>query len=61
MTKIMGKLKEKTKSIKKKASKQKPLYEEVSKRAYKKFEQRGCCHGENEDDWYSAEKELNEE
>jgi len=61
MTKIMDKLKEKTKSIKKRATKQKPSHDQIASKAYERFEQRGCCHGVDQDDWYSAENELNGE
>ena len=60
MTKIMDKIKEKTKSIKKRVTKRKPSKEQVSNKAYERFEQRGYCHGSDLDDWYYAEKELSE-
>jgi len=58
MTKIVNRIKEKTESIKKKIAKKKPSNEEIAKKAYERFEQRGCCHGGDFDDWCNAEKEL---
>ena len=34
------------------------ILETIAKRAYQLFEQRGCKHGFDLDDWISAEKEL---
>lgn len=32
--------------------------EEIAKRAYTIFEQRGCVDGHDQEDWYEAEKQL---
>ena len=32
--------------------------EEVEKRAYQKYTERGGAHGDDQKDWYEAEKEL---
>ncbi|OGX34051.1 MAG: hypothetical protein A3C36_04095 [Omnitrophica WOR_2 bacterium RIFCSPHIGHO2_02_FULL_52_10] len=32
--------------------------EKVRKKAYELFEQRGCQHGHDQEDWYEAEKWL---
>ena len=34
------------------------ILETIAKRAYQLFEQRGCAHGFDKEDWISAEKEL---
>jgi len=35
-----------------------PSHEEISRRAYELFEQRGGMHGQEHDDWLRAEREL---
>ena len=35
-----------------------PTSEEIARRAYELFEQRGAAHGQDWDDWLSAEREL---
>ena len=35
-----------------------PTAEEIRRRAYELWEQRGCEHGKAEDDWYRAEDEV---
>lgn len=35
-----------------------PTPEEISRRAYELYEQRGGEHGRHEDDWHQAEREL---
>ncbi len=35
-----------------------PSHEEISRRAYELFEQRGGAHGQEHDDWLRAEREL---
>jgi hypothetical protein len=35
-----------------------PTYEEIARRAYQLFEQRGREHGHDWDDWFQAEREL---
>lgn len=37
-----------------------PTEEEIRKRAYEIYLQRGCAHGYDLDDWLRAERELNE-
>lgn len=37
------------------------LNERIQKKAYELFEQRGCCHGKDCDDWYEAEKLVKSE
>lgn len=32
--------------------------EEVARRAYDKWQRRGCPHGEDQRDWFEAEREL---
>lgn len=32
------------------------LNKKIQKKAYELYEQRGCCHGKDCDDWYEAEK-----
>jgi hypothetical protein len=34
------------------------ILETIAKRAYQLFEQRGCAHGSDREDWVTAEKEL---
>jgi hypothetical protein len=36
-----------------------PLHEEIARRAYELWEQRGRSHGSREEDWFRAEGELN--
>jgi Protein of unknown function (DUF2934) len=35
--------------------------EDIAKRAYEKFEARGRRHGDDQEDWMAAERELNGE
>ena len=35
-----------------------PTSVEIARRAYELFEQRGAAHGQDWDDWLSAEREL---
>ena len=35
-----------------------PSYDEIARRAYELFQQRGAQHGHHMDDWYRAELEL---
>lgn len=35
-----------------------PTHEEIARRAYEIFERRGCAHGNDEQDWLQAEREL---
>jgi hypothetical protein len=37
-----------------------PRREDVARRAYEKYEQRGAEHGHDQDDWFEAERELRE-
>jgi hypothetical protein len=37
-----------------------PSEEQIQRRAYKLFLQRGCEHGRDMEDWLEAERELNE-
>jgi len=32
--------------------------EDISRRAYERFQMRGCEHGRDQEDWYEAEREL---
>ena len=34
------------------------ILETIAKRAYQLFEERGCAHGSDKEDWITAEKEL---
>jgi hypothetical protein len=35
-----------------------PTYDDVARRAYELYLQRGCTHGQDWDDWLSAERQL---
>ncbi|MGE3843086.1 MAG: DUF2934 domain-containing protein [Vicinamibacterales bacterium] len=35
-----------------------PLHDEIARRAYARFCERGCCHGADLDDWLAAEREV---
>jgi hypothetical protein len=35
-----------------------PNPEEVARRAYERYQQRGGSHGSDQDDWYEAERDL---
>lgn len=35
-----------------------PSYDEVARRAYQRYEARGCAHGCDQEDWFEAEREL---
>jgi hypothetical protein len=35
-----------------------PSYDAVARRAYELYLQRGCSHGQDWDDWLSAERQL---
>ena len=35
-----------------------PLRDEIARRAYTKFCDRGCAHGNDMDDWLAAEREV---
>lgn len=35
-----------------------PLREEIARRAYVRFCDRGCAHGSDADDWLAAEREV---
>jgi hypothetical protein len=35
-----------------------PKAEQIAKRAYERYQQRGGHHGSDQDDWYAAEREL---
>ncbi len=35
-----------------------PSHPEIAARAYELFQQRGCRHGRDVDDWFQAESEL---
>jgi hypothetical protein len=32
--------------------------DEISRRAYRRFEERGGAHGSDQDDWFEAEREI---
>lgn len=36
-----------------------PSKDEIERRAYEIYEQRGCAEGHAEEDWFTAEHELN--
>jgi len=40
------------------ATKNEPLREEIARRAYSKFCDRGCVHGSDAYDWLAAEREV---
>ena len=33
-------------------------HDEISRRAYRRFEERGGSHGNDQDDWFEAEREV---
>ena len=33
-------------------------YDEISQRAYQRFQERGRVHGNDQDDWFQAEREI---
>jgi hypothetical protein len=35
-----------------------PIHEDIARRAYQLYEERGCEHGRDQDDWFQAEREL---
>ncbi len=38
-----------------------PSRDEIERRAYELYEQRGCEDGHDEEDWFAAERELSEQ
>lgn len=37
-----------------------PTHEEIARRAYQLYEERGGVHGQDQEDWFLAERELRE-
>lgn len=40
---------------------QEPTYDDIARRAYELYEQRGAAHGRDWEDWFQAEDELRRE
>jgi DUF2934 family protein len=59
MAKAAGRWKLKTtRKVSPSVSRRQPTEEEIRKRAYEIYLQRGCAHGHGLDDWFNAEREL---
>ena len=59
MAKAAGRKKPKTtRKVSPRVSRRQPSEEEIRRRAYEIYLQRGCAHGHDLDDWFNAEREL---